>query len=59
MAVLNMINGVNEWFREGGAMTIDDVADAYARFAVRGILGGTAKAKRPARRKAKPSAKAA
>src|SRR3954453_12794296 len=25
MAVLNMINGVNEWFREGGPLTIDEV----------------------------------
>ena len=58
MAVLNMINGVNEWYREGGALTIDEVAAAYAQFAVRGILGATgaapsiaAKRKRPAARK--------
>jgi AcrR family transcriptional regulator len=39
MAVLNMINGVNEWFRDDGDLTIDEVAAAYADYAVQGILG--------------------
>ena len=40
MAVLNMVNGVNDWFdRDGGRLTIEDVADAYANYAVGGVLG--------------------
>ena len=42
MAVLNMINGVNEWFRAGGELTIDAVADRYAAYAVEGILAAAA-----------------
>lgn len=48
MAVLNMINGVNEWFRAGRELTIDEVADRYAAYAIEGILGATPAA--PARR---------
>ena len=62
MAVLNMINGVNEWFDEGGELTIDDVADAYARYVVVGILGADgalfAQAKK-SKRRAKPRTRAA
>jgi AcrR family transcriptional regulator len=39
MAVLNMINGVNLWFSEGRGLTIEDVAEKYADYAVHGILG--------------------
>jgi AcrR family transcriptional regulator len=46
MAVLNMINGVNEWFRAGGKLTIDAVADRYAAYAVEGILGAAPVAKK-------------
>ena len=56
MAVLNMINGVNEWFHEGGALSIDDVAQGYAAYAVDGILGAgkpAAKKRAPARTRAK------
>ena len=51
MAVLNMINGVNEWFHEGaGKLTIAQVADRYADYAVEGILGAAPSAKKPAAR---------
>lgn len=58
MAVLNMINGVNEWFRTGaGKLTIDQVADRYATYAVEGILGAAPSAKKPAARaKRRPAA---
>lgn len=39
MAVLNMINGVNEWFDEKGRLTIGQVAQAYAEIAVYRVLG--------------------
>ena len=62
MAVLNMINGVNEWFHEGGKLTIDEVADAYARYAVCGILGADSAVVTPSRkpaRRSKPRSRAA
>lgn len=39
MAVLNMINGVNDWFHEGRSLTIDQVAATYADYAVQRVLG--------------------
>ena len=39
MAVLNMINGVNDWFRAGGSLTIRRVAEVYADLAVQRLLG--------------------
>ena len=54
MAILNMINGVNEWFHPGGKLTIDDVAKQYADIAVHRILG--AKRKRRPAAKPKPAA---
>jgi len=45
-AVLNMVNGVNDWFQPGGRLTIEDVAHGYADYAVYGILG----ARRPRKR---------
>lgn len=38
LAVLNMVNGVNDWFQPGGAFTIEDVAAAYADIAVDRII---------------------
>jgi AcrR family transcriptional regulator len=45
-AVLNMVNGVNDWFQPGGRLTLEDVATSYADYAVYGILG----ARRPRKR---------
>jgi AcrR family transcriptional regulator len=56
MAILNMINGVNEWFRDGGPLTIEQVAQSYADIAVHRVLGAKPARKRAA---AKPAAKAA
>jgi len=39
LAVLGMINSVNDWFRESGRRSIFDVADAYAEITVGRILG--------------------
>ena len=38
LAILGMVNSVNDWFRETGAYTIEHVADAYADLAVRRVL---------------------
>jgi AcrR family transcriptional regulator len=61
MAILNMINGVNEWFRDGGKLTIEDVAQEYAHIAVHRILGAKRGRKRLAAKpaRAKPAAKTA
>lgn len=40
LAILGMINSINDWFRETGAYTIEHVAKAYAELAVSRILGG-------------------
>jgi AcrR family transcriptional regulator len=58
MAILNMINGVNEWFRGGGKLTIDDVAREYADIAVHRILGAERTAPRKPRAAKKPRARA-
>ena len=50
MAVLNMINGVNEWFAEGRDLTIEEVAAKYADYAVHGILGAPRAAAAPKKR---------
>lgn len=39
LAVLNMVNGVNDWFQPGGKLTIDEVAARYADIAVDRIIG--------------------
>jgi AcrR family transcriptional regulator len=38
LAILGMVNSVNDWFRETGAYTIEQVAEAYAELAVGRIL---------------------
>lgn len=43
IAVLGLIQSVNDWFREGGELTIDQVADAYAAMAVDRLLGAQAR----------------
>lgn len=35
LAILDMINGLNEWFDPAGRLTIDEIADRYAALAVR------------------------
>jgi hypothetical protein len=35
LAILDMINGLNEWFDPVGRLTIDEIADRYAVLAVR------------------------
>jgi AcrR family transcriptional regulator len=35
LAVLDMINGLNEWFAPGGRLEISELADRYAELAVR------------------------
>jgi len=47
--ILDMANGVREWFRETGPMTIDELAVLYADAAVR-VCGGSPAGK-PSRRK--------
>ncbi|HQZ34638.1 MAG TPA: TetR/AcrR family transcriptional regulator [Ilumatobacteraceae bacterium] len=39
LAILGMVNSVNDWFRLSGQYTIDDVASAYSELAVTRILG--------------------
>lgn len=39
LAVLGLVNSVNDWFRDTGRYSIDEVADAYADIAVKRILG--------------------
>ncbi len=40
LAVLGLVNSVNDWFRVTGHYTIDHVAVSYAQIGVGGILGG-------------------
>ncbi|MBJ7330083.1 MAG: TetR family transcriptional regulator [Solirubrobacteraceae bacterium] len=42
LAVLNMVNGVNDWFHPGGKLSIKQVARAYADIAVDRIIGAQA-----------------
>jgi AcrR family transcriptional regulator len=39
LAVLGMVNSVNDWYRESGRMAIADVANTYADIIVQRILG--------------------
>lgn len=39
LAILGMVNGVNDWFRTGGRQPIEEVAAAYAELAVTRLLG--------------------
>jgi AcrR family transcriptional regulator len=39
LAVLGMVNSVNDWYRDRGRMSIVEVADAYADITVNRILG--------------------
>jgi hypothetical protein len=39
LALLSMINGVNVWYREDGALGIEQVAEIYANLALRQLLG--------------------
>lgn len=39
VAVLGLIQSVNDWFHEGGPLSIEQVADAYAAMAVDRLLG--------------------
>lgn len=39
LAVLNMINGVRDWFEPGGRFSIEEVARRYADIAVYRVLG--------------------
>jgi AcrR family transcriptional regulator len=39
IALLDMINGINAWFNEGGRFSIEELADSYAQIAVRQLLG--------------------
>ncbi len=39
LSILGMVNSVNDWFRDSGGSTIEQVADAYAELAVARILG--------------------
>jgi AcrR family transcriptional regulator len=43
LALLGLVNSVNDWFRDDGPRTIDDVADAYARMGVGRLLGAGAR----------------
>jgi len=38
-ALLGMINWLYQWYRPGGAVKEDELAEAYARFFFRGLLG--------------------
>lgn len=43
LALLDMMNGVNAWFSEGGRYSIESLASSYARLVVHQLLGtGTA-----------------
>ncbi|MST31837.1 TetR family transcriptional regulator [Acidimicrobiaceae bacterium USS-CC1] len=39
LAVLGLLNSVNDWYRDGGPRTIDEVAEAYAGMAIERLLG--------------------
>lgn len=39
MAVLGMVNSVNDWFAEGGRLSIEEVAESFSSMAVDRILG--------------------
>lgn len=39
LAILGMVNSVNDWYRDGGQRSIGEVADAYADLAVGRLLG--------------------
>lgn len=40
LALLGMINSVNDWFRSDRQATIENVAETFASFAVHRVLGG-------------------
>ncbi|MGU3435857.1 TetR/AcrR family transcriptional regulator [Actinomycetes bacterium M1A6_2h] len=40
-AITDMLNGIANWFHDGGEMTIDDVADHYVELAIHRLLGGS------------------
>jgi AcrR family transcriptional regulator len=43
-AILGLVNGINDWFRDSGPLTIEQVADQYCGFVVDRLLappGGT------------------
>jgi AcrR family transcriptional regulator len=40
MALLDMLNGVREWFRRAGPLTLDQIVDRYTAFSLR-ILGAS------------------
>lgn len=44
LALLAMLNGVNDWFDPAGELTIEQVADHYATLAVEGLLGARRRA---------------
>ncbi len=39
LALLDMLNGTSSWFRPGGPIAAEALADAYAELAVGGLLG--------------------
>jgi|CXWK01.1.fsa_nt_gi AcrR family transcriptional regulator len=54
LAILGMVNTVNDWFSDRGAYTIEEVAQRYTDLAVTRILG----ARRPVRRRGSGAARA-
>lgn len=42
MAIIAMLNGVNTWFREGGRLSLDEVADVYCGMVRRAVAGKAA-----------------
>jgi AcrR family transcriptional regulator len=40
LALLGLLNSINTWFQQDGAMTIEQIADAYVEMGVGRLLGG-------------------
>jgi AcrR family transcriptional regulator len=40
-ALTDMLNGISNWFHDGGELSIDDVADNYVELAVHRVLGAS------------------
>jgi len=39
IAILQMCTGISYWFKEGGSLTVEEIADEYISFSCWGVLG--------------------
>jgi TetR/AcrR family transcriptional regulator, cholesterol catabolism regulator len=43
IAILQMCTGISYWFKENGALTVEEIADEYISFSCWGVIGKTRK----------------